>query len=107
MLKATREFNQRTGFRGWYTYAARKLDAFVEAVDKTVVWERDAGRCYLDGPRCLGVMPLYPLSGWHLEHVIPLSRGGQHSYANTAVACPPCNQSKSGKTPDEFLAMSL
>jgi 5-methylcytosine-specific restriction endonuclease McrA len=105
LLAATRRHNQRTGHRGNLAYQARKLGAFVEAVDKTVVWERDGGRCYLAGPRCLGVVPLHPLSGWHLEHVIPLSRGGQHSYANAGVACPPCNLAKGAKTPDEFLAL--
>lgn len=26
-----------------------------------------------------------------LDHVVPLSRGGSHSYDNTVAACEPCN----------------
>jgi 5-methylcytosine-specific restriction endonuclease McrA len=32
---------------------------------------------------------------WHLDHVKPLSKGGEHTYAN--VAHPKCNLSKGAK----------
>lgn len=37
-----------------------------------------------------------------IEHLIPLSRGGSHTWENTALACRACNFSKSSKTPEEF-----
>lgn len=40
----------------------------------------------------------------HLEHKIPLSRGGSNLYENLAVACQRCNCSKRSKTPEEFLS---
>ena len=40
-----------------------------------------------------------------LEHIIPLSRGGQHSVTNIAMACFSCNSSKSYKTPEEFVSL--
>ena len=43
------------------------------------------GRCYYCGTR----PPLL-----HMEHVIPLSRGGRHALGNVVGACPPCNLSK-------------
>lgn len=66
---------------------ARKKNAFVEYVDPTVVWERDGGLCHI----CQ--MPA-DLADWHLEHVVPLVRGGEHSYANCKVSHPSCNLRK-------------
>lgn len=34
----------------------------------------------------------------HLDHIIPLSRGGNHSIGNLAPACVRCNTSKNDKT---------
>lgn len=39
-----------------------------------------------------------------IEHLIPLSRGGSHTWENIALACRSCNYSKSSKTPEEFTA---
>lgn len=33
----------------------------------------------------------------HMEHVVPLSRGGQHAIGNILPACPDCNMSKGAK----------
>lgn len=42
------------------------------------------------------------VTGHHLEHRIPLSRGGLHDVSNTCMACPPCNQYKFTMTAEEF-----
>lgn len=39
----------------------------------------------------------------HLDHVIPLSRGGSEWPENLAWACPPCNLSKHNKLLEEWL----
>jgi 5-methylcytosine-specific restriction endonuclease McrA len=33
----------------------------------------------------------------HLDHIIPLSRGGRHEIGNVCISCPSCNQKKSAK----------
>ena len=33
-------------------------------------------------------------SRYHIDHIVPLSRGGVHSIGNIALACPSCNCSK-------------
>ena len=38
----------------------------------------------------------------HLDHRIPLSRGGEHSLKNLAWACPGCNLSKGKRLPSEW-----
>lgn len=37
-----------------------------------------------------------------LEHVVPITKGGGHTFANTALACHRCNVTKNNKTTDEW-----
>jgi hypothetical protein len=39
---------------------------------------------------------------FELDHVVPWSRGGDHSFNNLVVACRACNRSKGAKTLDEW-----
>lgn len=39
-----------------------------------------------------------------LEHIVPISRGGTHTFDNTALACHRCNVSKNDKTLEEYEA---
>lgn len=41
---------------------------------------------------------------FHVDHVMPLARGGKHESENLVIACPRCNLSKSAKDPEEFAA---
>ncbi|MBL6635836.1 MAG: HNH endonuclease [Actinobacteria bacterium] len=36
-----------------------------------------------------------------IDHVIPRSRGGSHSWENLVAACKPCNLAKRDRTPEE------
>ncbi|BDP42920.1 hypothetical protein DAETH_28890 [Deinococcus aetherius] len=40
---------------------------------------------------------------WHIDHFIPLSRGGTNHPENIVIACEPCNLAKSTKMPWEFM----
>lgn len=72
---------------------ARQRSAFVEHVDPRRVFERDHGICGI----CNELVD--PID-FHVDHVIPLARGGEHSYANTQTAHPACNMSKGYKLMD-------
>jgi len=69
---------------------ARLLGAFVEHVDPLEVLLRHEGVCGVCSER---VDP----ADFHVDHVIPLARGGEHSYANTAPAHPLCNLRKGAR----------
>ncbi len=73
----------------------RKRGQFVEHVDPMVVYERDEGLCGICGGTVYG--------DFHLDHKIPLAKGGEHSYANTQIAHPPCNLAKGAKIMDEMM----
>lgn len=68
---------------------ARIRGAWVEYVDRATLWARDEGVCYLCGT-------LADPGRWDLEHIQPISHGGEHSYANAAVSHPACNYVKGG-----------
>jgi len=52
-------------------------------------------RCYLCGS-------IIALGDRHVDHIMPLSRGGQHRPSNLAVACSKCNMKKRDKLPEEI-----
>jgi 5-methylcytosine-specific restriction endonuclease McrA len=66
---------------------ARLLALPTESIDLLVVYERDSGLCGLCGG------PVDP-DDWHLDHVVPLAKGGHHIYDNVQVAHPRCNLAK-------------
>ena len=66
---------------------ARKVSAFVEQVSHMTVWQRDNGVCGI----CKS--PADP-NNWHLDHIIPLAKEGQHAYVNVQVSHPRCNLTK-------------
>ncbi len=43
-----------------------------------------------------------PLIEYHIDHVIPLCKGGDNSKENLVIACPKCNLSKGGKLLSEW-----
>lgn len=40
--------------------------------------------------------------GYHLDHIKPLSKGGEHCPMNVELLCPKCNHKKTNKMPDEW-----
>lgn len=74
---------------------ARLVGAAVgETVDRAAVVESDASTCYLCGKHC-------EAADIHLDHVVPLSRGGQHVMANLRVTHAACNMRKGARLVSE------
>lgn len=42
-------------------------------------------------------------NGDHLDHIVPLARGGKHEPSNLQLLCPPCNLAKSSRDPIEHM----
>ena len=66
---------------------ARKRGAFVENVSPQAVYARDKWKCGICGKK---VKP----EEASLDHIIPLAKGGEHSYRNVQLAHLKCNISK-------------
>ena len=77
---------------------ARLRGVKVEEVDPIKVFNRDGWRCQICGKKTPkekrgSVDKLAP----ELDHIVPLSVGGDHSYMNTQCTCRQCNGRKSNK----------
>lgn len=79
-----------------HTYQARKIGASGShtAADIKHQYEAQEGRCYWCGA-AVG-------DNYHVDHVIPLAKGGSNGPENLVIACPPCNLSKGAKLPHEW-----
>lgn len=69
---------------------ALKKRSFVEYVDPMILFRRDNGICGICGHEVHA-------NAFHIDHIIPLSKGGEHSYANTQIAHQTCNCKKHAK----------
>lgn len=80
-----------------------------QIVDKDITLEtlyrRDSGVCYLCGEKCDwndkeygSAGPLYP----SIDHIIPIARGGLHSWDNVRLAHCSCNSKKSSDMLDDL-----
>ncbi len=62
---------------------------------RSQLYEDSGGVCYLCGST---VSP----TGWWVDHIIPVARGGQTVEGNLAVSCQPCNRRKHTKLVEEL-----
>lgn len=81
-----------------HRHRARKFGVQMEPVNRIKVFERDGWRCMICGDKT----PKRLNGTTHdkapeLDHRVPLSKGGGHTYANTQCACRKCNSVKGDK----------
>ena len=85
--EAQREQNRRAH----QTRAGRRVRnsgaRVVERVDRLLVYARGGGLCGICGDAV-------SVTAFEVDHIVPLARGGEHSYANTQPAHPTCNRRK-------------
>ena len=72
----------------------RIKECYVEPVSKFELFKRYGGKCAICGRKLnLDRLVPHPLAVT-IDHIIPISMGGEHSYKNTQLACFKCNYSK-------------
>ena len=57
-------------------------------------------KCYLTG-RTIDILK----DEYHLDHIVPVAKGGTNELSNLGITCPDANMSKSSMTVDEYLAL--
>lgn len=104
---------QRAYYAGWYAdnqarrvdqafnwnsrYRLRSPDLYVEFVSRWEIFERDNWTCQICGIPLGQDLPPSEYNHPHfptVDHIVPLARGGEHSYENTRAACKSCNSAK-------------
>lgn len=78
--------------------ASRRAGAKLARIDRAYIVERDGGRCHI----CRRVVPDGLIS---IDHIVPLSKGGEHVPENLALACLPCNVRKRDRAVGEQLLL--
>ena len=63
----------------------------LKAKDRNYVFERDGGKC-----RDCGGTILYN-EVWHIDHLVPVKKGGGNELSNLALSCVRCNLEKGAK----------
>jgi 5-methylcytosine-specific restriction endonuclease McrA len=67
-------------------------------IERAYIIMRDGSRCHLCGKKCRP-------HDIHLDHLVPISRGGSHDESNLRVACAACNVSKQARPMGEQLML--
>lgn len=84
-------------YKANYKHARRAQEAGGATWKDVQIWKLSQDKvCYWRGESCL--------DEYHVDHYIPLSKGGAHSVENFVIACPGCNLRKSDKDPYQFAA---
>lgn len=73
---------------------ARLRGGAVEKVSVLELIKRDGGTCQICGKEGDGG------GKWSIDHIIPISKGGEHTYANTRLAHMKCNAGRSNRMID-------
>lgn len=73
-----------------------------DRIDPYDVFARDGWKCKLCGSGVDLSLPVNHDLRPNLDHVIPLSKGGTHTYANVQTTCRRCNTDKGDKMPQVY-----
>jgi hypothetical protein len=57
----------------------------------------------IQGTKCAICKVNVKKTGYHLDHIVPVSRGGKNSDANVQITCPKCNLKKRDSDPIAFM----
>lgn len=89
--------NHRRG--SGHMHRARRYGVEWERVNPTLVFERDGWRCQLCGKHTPKARRgTHYANAPELDHRVPMSCGGSHTYSNTQTACRACNARKGNRS---------
>lgn len=95
----------RQAYGTTYRSRARKYGVEYEPVNKQRVFERDGWMCGICGKRVdKRLKDRHPLMA-SLDHIVPMSLGGGHTYLNTQCSHLECNLRKSFRLAGDQLAL--
>lgn len=87
-----------------HTRRMRIAAAIRDVVSPDEVYRRDGYRCQVCDRPTTGTWPA--LDAPSLDHKVPLSKGGEHSYQNVRLLCNECNTLKGDKLHDRYRTTS-
>ena len=88
---------------GFFIYGGK----YIETVEVSKLFFRDGGHCKLCGKKLnLKRKVPHPLA-ITIDHIIPVSKGGEHSYRNTQLACFMCNSKRGDSYPEQGVQLRM
>lgn len=82
-----------------HRHRARLYGVEYQYINPIFIFKRDSYRCQICGCRTLPKLRgLYDDRSPELDHRIPMSKGGSHTFENVQCACRKCNMAKSNRT---------
>ena len=91
--------------QGRHLRRARMRNAYTELVDPLVIAKRDKYKCHICRKRVNMNLEHNDKYSPTMDHLIPISLGGDHSYANIQLAHRTCNSSKGNRAVNEQLLL--
>jgi 5-methylcytosine-specific restriction endonuclease McrA len=78
-----------------YKFKRRALEKTGASTKELKIWlSKQHKICYWCNKKCD--------DDFHIDHYLPLSKGGLHKIENLVISCPTCNLTKSAKDPYEY-----
>lgn len=79
-----------------YKHRRRAIEKVGDLTHKQLLkLENNINKCYWCNNKIIN-------NNYHIDHYVPLSKGGEHTINNLVVSCPNCNLKKGNKDPYEF-----
>lgn len=85
------------------TKQAKKNGNYDKSITLAKVYKRDHGVCYICGKHLILNDDYNRLDAPTIEHVVPICRGGTHTWGNVRLACRACNNAKGTKLLKEYI----
>lgn len=74
-----------------------KSRSFGAVITLRKLFRRDGGRCKACGTKCVKPEGYNQPNEANIDHIMPLSKGGLHTWSNVQLLCRTCNMAKSDK----------
>lgn len=84
----------------YWRFRTNKRKAYLSNTTENIFSEKDRRQLLLEFDGCCAYCGVKP-DKLEMDHIIPLSRGGQHTKSNIVPACFNCNRSKGARTPEQ------
>jgi 5-methylcytosine-specific restriction endonuclease McrA len=94
---ASKEYREQN--KTWtieYRRRSAAADGGHSKTDIALIFASQDGKCAY----CAGIISI----GYHVDHIVPLSRGGSNWPKNIQLLCPTCNKKKFDKTHEEYMS---
>jgi 5-methylcytosine-specific restriction endonuclease McrA len=97
------ERGRQVAHAAWHRRRAREQNAPGDGITTKDIRALATGQTDRKGRvRCWWCSKVITVSDWHLDHRVPISKGGAHDPSNACLTCARCNQTKSARMPAEF-----